>query len=268
MPAPASRLPADPAPRRARADDRVQFINEQNHPPVAARHLAQHRLQPLLEFAAELGARQQLPDIEPMIRWFRIASGQSPFTMRALALRDRRLATPGSPIRTGCSSSAGSRPACARRISSSLPITGSGLPSPRPLRQIDPVLLQRLKPLSAPHRSRSSPARLPGSPSPHSRAWPDPAHARKTSRAAPTTSVSAAAAGARCSRANRPSSLLISSAFASTSIAARPAPRPAAALWLPAQLPPEPGRPPSSGSLPPGTTDAATLPSRSVPQQP
>ena len=46
--------------RRARPDDRVQLVDEQQHPAFACRNLAQHRLQPLLELTTELRASEQL----------------------------------------------------------------------------------------------------------------------------------------------------------------------------------------------------------------
>ena len=48
----------------ARADDRVQLVDEEDHPAVARGDLAQHRLQALLELAAVLGTRKQLTDVE------------------------------------------------------------------------------------------------------------------------------------------------------------------------------------------------------------
>ena len=48
----------------ARAHDRVQLVDEQDDAAFARRDLAQDRLESLLELAAELGARQQLADVE------------------------------------------------------------------------------------------------------------------------------------------------------------------------------------------------------------
>ena len=55
---------ADRALALSRADDGVQLINEDDDAPLARRDLAQHGLQPLLEFTAVLRAREQLPNIQ------------------------------------------------------------------------------------------------------------------------------------------------------------------------------------------------------------
>ena len=49
---------------RAGADDRVQLVHEQDDPAVGVLHLLQHRLQPVLELAAVLRARDQRADVE------------------------------------------------------------------------------------------------------------------------------------------------------------------------------------------------------------
>jgi hypothetical protein len=45
-------------------DDRVRLVDEDDEPPVGARDLLQHRLQPLLELAAILGAGEHGADVE------------------------------------------------------------------------------------------------------------------------------------------------------------------------------------------------------------
>ena len=50
--------------RRARPDDRVQLVDEQNHVPGRRLHLPQDRLQPILELAAILGAGDQRAQVE------------------------------------------------------------------------------------------------------------------------------------------------------------------------------------------------------------
>ena len=47
--------------RRARADDGVQFVDEQDDLPLAGRDFLEERLEPVLEFAAELRARDHGP---------------------------------------------------------------------------------------------------------------------------------------------------------------------------------------------------------------
>ena len=49
---------------RAGADDGVQLVDEQQDPALAGLDLLQHRLQPLLELAAVLGARDQRAHVE------------------------------------------------------------------------------------------------------------------------------------------------------------------------------------------------------------
>ena len=49
---------------RAGADDRVQLVDEEDDPAVRVLDLGQHRLQPLLELAAVLRAREQRADVE------------------------------------------------------------------------------------------------------------------------------------------------------------------------------------------------------------
>jgi hypothetical protein len=46
------------------ADERVQFVDEQDDAVGARRNLLQYRLQPLLELAAVFGARQHRPEVE------------------------------------------------------------------------------------------------------------------------------------------------------------------------------------------------------------
>ena len=44
--------------------DRVQLVDKEDDPALAGRHLPQHRLEALLELAAELGAGQELADVK------------------------------------------------------------------------------------------------------------------------------------------------------------------------------------------------------------
>jgi hypothetical protein len=115
---------------RAGADDRVQLVDEHDHPPVARGDLLEHRLQALLELAAVLRAREQLAHIErhdPLVA----------HAVGAVALHDALsaspsaiavLPTPGSPISTGLFFVRRLSTCMHRRISSSRPITGSSLP--------------------------------------------------------------------------------------------------------------------------------------------
>src|SRR5690348_10818943 len=50
--------------RRAGSDHRVQLVDEQQDPALTGLDLLQHRLQPLLELAAVLGARDQRAHVE------------------------------------------------------------------------------------------------------------------------------------------------------------------------------------------------------------
>ena len=49
---------------RAGADQRVQFVDEDDVASLGLGQLLDHRLEPLLELAAVLGAGQELADVE------------------------------------------------------------------------------------------------------------------------------------------------------------------------------------------------------------
>ena len=55
---------ADRALRRTRADDRVQFVDKQDHLAIARLHFAQHGLETILKLAPELRAGEQLTHVQ------------------------------------------------------------------------------------------------------------------------------------------------------------------------------------------------------------
>jgi hypothetical protein len=48
----------------SRTDHRVQFVDEEDHLPLAFGDLLQHRLQPFLELAAVLGTCDERPQVQ------------------------------------------------------------------------------------------------------------------------------------------------------------------------------------------------------------
>src|SRR5438067_5286984 len=116
--------------RLAGADQRVQFIDEQDDAVGPRRNLLQYRLQPLLELAAVFRARQHRAEIErkqflvlEALRHVAIDNAlRKPPTIAVLP-------TPGSPINTGLFLVRRDSTWIVRRISSSRPMTGSSLPS-------------------------------------------------------------------------------------------------------------------------------------------
>src|SRR6266404_2576842 len=76
-----------------RADERVQLIDEHDVTPFSCRDLFENRLEPLLEFSAEFGARDERPDVErdEMLVLQRIGHVAVHDALRQ-ALDDRRLA--------------------------------------------------------------------------------------------------------------------------------------------------------------------------------
>ncbi len=86
----------DGAFRRARADDRVQLVDEEDDLPLGAADLVQHRLQPLLELAPVFRAGEERADVERphalALQPFGDVSGDDPLRQ---PLDDRRLADAG-----------------------------------------------------------------------------------------------------------------------------------------------------------------------------
>src|SRR5439155_25271516 len=86
----------DPAIDAAGADQHVQFVDEHDNTAGGGLDLGEHRFQPLLELAAELGARQELGQVErqdaPVLQAFRHVAGGNPLGQ---APDDRGLADPG-----------------------------------------------------------------------------------------------------------------------------------------------------------------------------
>ena len=114
----------------ARADDRVQLVDEHDDLTLGVGDLLQHGLQPVLELAAVLRAGDHRAQVErdhaavlaaPRARRRRRSAGRGPRRSRSCRRRARRSAP-------GCSSCGGCRTWITRRISSSRPITGSSLP--------------------------------------------------------------------------------------------------------------------------------------------
>src|SRR5207237_10565714 len=81
---------------RARADDRMQLVDEENDLTFGALDLVQDRLESLLELAAVLGARQKRADVERpyalALQAFRDVAGDNPLRE---PFDDRRLADAG-----------------------------------------------------------------------------------------------------------------------------------------------------------------------------
>ena len=86
----------------ARADAVVQFVDEEYDPALALAHFLQHGLEPLLKFAAVLGAGDEAAHVQ---REKRPVLQRSGHVAAHDALRqpfgDGGLATPGSPMSTG-----------------------------------------------------------------------------------------------------------------------------------------------------------------------
>ena len=115
---------------RARADDRVQLVDERDDLALAVGDLLQHGLEPLLELAAVLRAGDHRAEVErddalvlqrARGRRRRRCAARGPRRWRSCPRRARRSAP-------GCSSCGARAPGSTRRISSSRPMTGSSLP--------------------------------------------------------------------------------------------------------------------------------------------
>ena len=82
--------------RLARADDQVELVDEEDDPPFGLGDLLEHRLEPLLELAAKLGAGDQRPHVErdhaAVLEALGDVARDDPLRQ---ALDDRRLAHPG-----------------------------------------------------------------------------------------------------------------------------------------------------------------------------
>ena len=130
----------------ARADDRVQLVDEGDDLAVGGLDLGQHGLEPLLELAAVLRAGDHRARGRARAAGGPCSdSGTSPSTIRwARPSTTAVLPTPGSPISTGLFLVRRDSTCTTRRISASRPITGSSLPSRRGGGEVDGVLLQRL----------------------------------------------------------------------------------------------------------------------------
>ena len=115
---------------RARPDDRVELVDEEDDLALGVLDLLQDGLEALLELAAELGAGDERAEVERDDALVLQPSGTSPRTMRwASPSTIAVLPTPGSPIRTGLFFVRRLRTWMVRRISSSRPMTGSSLPA-------------------------------------------------------------------------------------------------------------------------------------------
>ena len=87
---------------RARADDRVQLVDEQDDLALGVLDLLEHGLEALLELAAVLGTGDERAKVERDDALVLEPSGTSPRTMRwARPSTMAVLPTPGSPISTG-----------------------------------------------------------------------------------------------------------------------------------------------------------------------
>ncbi len=111
--------------RRAGAHDGVQLVDERDVLALALGQLLHHRLEPLLELAAVLGAGEQLADVERHQLALAERLGdvavydalREPSTMAVFP-------TPGSPMRTGLFFVRRDSTCITRRTSSSRPMTG------------------------------------------------------------------------------------------------------------------------------------------------
>ena len=114
---------------RARADDRVQLVDEEDDLALGVGDFLEHRLEPLLELAAVLRAgderahveRDDALVLEPLGHVAADDALARPSTMAVLP-------TPGSPMSTGLFFVRRDSTWMTRRISSSRPMTGSSLP--------------------------------------------------------------------------------------------------------------------------------------------
>ena len=130
----------------ARAHDRVQLVDEEDHAALARRDLAQDRLEALLELAAELRAREQLADIEPDDA--RVAHRLGAVAVHDAdreALRDRRLADARLADQHGIVLRAPREHLHAAADLLVAADDGIDLPLLRLLDEVDAVLLQRLE---------------------------------------------------------------------------------------------------------------------------
>ena len=123
---------------RARADQRVQLVDEADDLALGLGDLLEHGLQAVLELAAVLGAGDHGAEVErdqalvlagPRARRRRRCAGPGPRRWRSCRRRARRSAP-------GCSWSGARAPGSTRRISSSRPMTGSSLPLRAALGQV------------------------------------------------------------------------------------------------------------------------------------
>jgi hypothetical protein len=127
----------------ARADDGVEFVDEQQDPALGLLDLLEHGLEPLLELAAVLGSGDERAHVQ----------GQDPLVLEPSGTSCARCAGPGpprwpscprpaSPMRTGLFLVRRERMRMQRRISASRPMTGSSLPLPGLFHQVAAVLLR------------------------------------------------------------------------------------------------------------------------------
>ena len=129
----------------ARPDDGVQLVDEGDDLALGVLDLGQHGLEPLLELAAVLRARDHRREVEGEQPTALSESGTSPSTIRwARPSTTAVLPTPGSPISTGLFLVRRDSTWTTRRISASRPMTGSSLPSAADGGEVDGVLLERL----------------------------------------------------------------------------------------------------------------------------
>ncbi len=107
----------------------MQLVDERDDLAVGVVDLLEHRLQPLLELAAVLRARDESGEIQ---RHQLLALERVGHVARDVALREASttavLPTPGSPMSTGLFLVGRVSTWLMRRISASRPMTGSSLP--------------------------------------------------------------------------------------------------------------------------------------------
>ena len=114
---------------RARADDRVQLVDEEDDLARRVLDLGEDGLEPLLELAAVLRPGEQRADVERPHALALEPLGTSPATMRCASPSTIAVfPTPGSPMSTGLFFVRRERTCMTRRISSSRPMTGSSFP--------------------------------------------------------------------------------------------------------------------------------------------
>ena len=129
----------------ARADDRVQLVDEEDHRALASEISFSTAFSRSSNSPRYFGAGDQRADVERDHAAVAQRLGHVAETMRwARPSTIAVLPTPGSPIRTGLFFVRRERTWITRRISSSRPITGSSLPCSAACGEIAAELLQRL----------------------------------------------------------------------------------------------------------------------------